>query len=60
MSELARIADEIYRHEFDMFSRTCSCGEFMDSGPGAKRVRHNHAEHVAEAVIQLGGGDSGV
>jgi hypothetical protein len=33
-----------------MWSVACPCGDWIDTGPGPKRIRHNYAEHVAEAV----------
>jgi hypothetical protein len=32
------------------FTRECPCGEWVDSGPGRRRVQHNYAEHVAMAA----------
>lgn len=33
------------------FTRECPCGEWVDSGPGRRRVQHNYAEHIAVAVL---------
>jgi len=35
------------------FLRYCPCREWMDSGPGEDRVKHNYAEHLAEAVADV-------
>ena len=52
MTDLAQLQRIILAIEPHLaFSRQCPCGQWCDTGPGEKRIRHNHAEHIADAVM---------